>query len=67
VGRPYVKQSSSDELRLLGVVSNLLGAVVRVFTEQMPWQLQACTAEVCVYALPEPSWWQQQMATQLLN
>jgi hypothetical protein len=54
VGRPYVKQSSSDELRLLGVVSNLLGAVARVFTEQMPWQLQACTAEVCVHALPQP-------------
>lgn len=46
VGRPYIKQSSTDELKLLSIVLSLLQTVARVFTQQLPWQLQACTAEV---------------------
>lgn len=48
VGRPYVKQSSTDELRLLGIVSGLLQTVASVFAtpQQLPAQLQVCTAEV---------------------
>lgn len=46
VGRPYIKQSSTDELRMVSAVTGLLQQVARVFTEQLPCQLQACTAQV---------------------
>jgi uncharacterized protein Yka (UPF0111/DUF47 family) len=44
--KPYIRKTSTDELKLLGIVAGLLQVLARSLDRDMPEQLQACTAEV---------------------
>eukprot|EP00775_Hariotina_reticulata_P004678 gene4678-4931_t len=43
--KPYIRKTSTDELKLMGIVTGLLQVLTRSLDRAMPEQLQACTAE----------------------